>query len=102
MLNLEHIQANSTRELVQEKVKTKQSESYCIVLYNDDHNSFQHVIQCLMEVCEHSAEQAEQCAILIHYKGKTDVKRGSYEELKTMCEAIVERGIGATVEEIKS
>jgi ATP-dependent Clp protease adaptor protein ClpS len=97
MLNLEHIQANSTRELVQEKVKTKQSESYCIVLYNDDHNSFQHVIQCLMEVCEHSAEQAEQCAWIVHYKGKYPIKSGEREDMMTRCIALLDRGLSAEV-----
>ena len=98
MLNLEHIQANSTRELVQEKVKTKQSESYCIVLYNDDHNSFQHVIQCLMEVCEHSAEQAEQCAWIVHYKGKCSVKDGTWEKLEPLCSALLDRGLTAEIQ----
>ena len=60
-----------------------------------------HVIKTLMEVCKHEREQAEQCAMFIHYKGKYGVKHGSYEELKPMCEAITDRGIGATVEELK-
>jgi ATP-dependent Clp protease adaptor protein ClpS len=53
-----------------------------------------------MEVCKHEREQAEQCAMFIHYKGKYGVKHGSYDELKPMCDAITDRGIGATVEEL--
>jgi len=84
------------------EVEVLDSARYALIVWNDDVNTFDWVIKTLIEVSKHEPEQAEQCAILIHYKGKTDVKRGSYEELKTMCEAIVERGIGATVEEIKS
>ena len=51
-----------------------------------------------MEVCGHSAEQAEQCAFIIHYKGSYAVKHGSYEDLKPQCDAITDRGIGATIE----
>ncbi len=77
------------------------SNGYMLIVWNDDVNTFDWVIKTLVEVCRHEPAQAEQCAILIHYKGKTDVKRGAYEELKTMCEAIIDRGIGATVEELK-
>ena len=77
------------------------SNGYMLIVWNDEVNTFDWVIKTLVEVCRHEPEQAEQCAILIHYKGKTDVKRGAYEELKTMCEAIIDRGIGATVEELK-
>lgn len=53
-----------------------------------------------MDICGHSAEQAEQCAFIIHYKGKYAVKNGTYEELKPKCDAITDRGIGATIEAI--
>ena len=53
-----------------------------------------------MEICKHSYEQAEQCAYIIHYKGKYSVKEGAYDELKPMCDAITDRGIGATVESV--
>ena len=65
---------------------------------NDEVNSFDWVIQTLIEVCNHSTEQAEQCAMIIHTQGKYAVKQGSYEELKPMCDAITDRGIGATIE----
>jgi ATP-dependent Clp protease adaptor protein ClpS len=53
-----------------------------------------------MEICKHTYEQAEQCAYIIHFKGKYAVKHGSYEDLKPMCDAITERGIGATLETV--
>ncbi|MBM3443951.1 MAG: ATP-dependent Clp protease adaptor ClpS [Bacteroidetes bacterium] len=82
------------------EVEVLDSSRYALIVWNDDVNTFDWVIKTLIEVCRHEPEQAEQCAILIHFTGKTDVKRGSFEALKTMCEAIIDRGIGATVEEI--
>ncbi|MEY3350728.1 MAG: hypothetical protein RIQ50_839 [Bacteroidota bacterium] len=82
------------------EVEVLDSSRYALIVWNDDVNTFEWVIKTLIEVCKHEPEQAEQCAILIHFTGKTDVKRGSFEELKTMCEAIIDRGIGATVEEL--
>jgi ATP-dependent Clp protease adaptor protein ClpS len=61
-------------------------------------NTFEWVIETLMEVCAHEQEQAEQCAWLIHNRGKYAVKNGSYEQLKPMCDAITDRGIGATID----
>ena len=75
------------------------TESYCnLIVWNDDVNTFDWVIETLVEVCGHSAEQAEQCAIFIDAKGKYAVKEGSYEILKPQCDAITERRIGATIE----
>lgn len=71
-----------------------------LIVWNDEVNTFEFVIETLMDVCGHSPEQAEQCTILIHFKGKCSVKNGSYDELKPLCDAITERGIGATVEEL--
>ena len=68
-----------------------------LVVFNDDINTFQHVIETLIKVCKHTPEQAEQCTLLIHYKGKCAVKKGSYEELKPMREAITEVGIDAKI-----
>jgi ATP-dependent Clp protease adaptor protein ClpS len=75
-------------------------EQYSIVVWNDEVNTFEWVIETLMEVCGHSQEQAEQCAYLIHYKGKYAVKKGDFETLRPMCEAIIDRGINATIEEV--
>lgn len=81
-------------------VATMHEEPCCLIVWNDEVNTFEWVIQTLIEVCSHSQEQAEQCAYIIHFQGKYAVKEGSYEELKPMCDAITERGIGATVEVI--
>lgn len=72
-------------------------EASDLVVYNDEVNTFDHVINILMKVCEHAREQAEQCTLIIHYKGKCTVKKGSFEELKPMCEAILDAGIQATI-----
>ena len=68
-----------------------------LIVYHDDVNPFDHVIQTLIRVCKHSPEQAEQCTLIVHYKGKCSVKRGSFEQLKPMREAICEVGIDARV-----
>ncbi len=78
-----------------------QIEDPChLVVWNDEVNTFEWVIETLMDVCGHSFEQAEQCSYLIHFKGKYSVKNGSYDDLKPQCDAITERGINATVEVI--
>lgn len=71
-----------------------------LIVWNDEVNTFEWVIETLMEVCKHSHEQAEQCSYIIHFRGKYAVKQGDYEELKPMCDAITERGIGATIEKV--
>lgn len=68
-----------------------------LVVYNDEVNTFDHVTNVLMNVCKHTREQAEQCTLIIHYKGKCAVKKGSFEELKPMCEAILDAGIQANI-----
>lgn len=79
-------------------VLTSIEEPHSLVVWNDDFNTFEWVIATLIEVCGHTPEQAEQCSYLIHFKGKCTVKKGTYEELKPQCDAITDRGIGATVE----
>lgn len=69
-----------------------------LIVYNDDFNTFDHVIDSLIKVCKHDPIQAEQCTFLIHYKGKCLVKKGSYEALEPMCTALLERGITAEIE----
>ena len=68
-----------------------------IVVFNDDVNTFDHVIESFVEVLSHSPEQAEQCAWIIHTKGKCKVKQGDYELLVPLCSAILERGISAEI-----
>jgi ATP-dependent Clp protease adaptor protein ClpS len=69
-----------------------------LVLHNDEVNTFDFVIESLIEVCEHTTEQAEQCTYLVHYKGKCDVKSGSFDFLRPMRSALVDRGLKATIE----
>lgn len=78
---------------------TEEATGWSLIVWNDDVNTFDWVIETLVKVCNHEATQAEQCAIIIHFKGKCAVKNGGYDELKAMCDAITEREIGATVEE---
>jgi ATP-dependent Clp protease adaptor protein ClpS len=87
----------STKEKVKEEVEIDELLGYNneIVLYNDDVNTFDHVIDTLIRVCNHSSEQAEQCAILVHYKGKCTVKTGSFSELKPQCLQLLESGLSA-------
>lgn len=73
------------------------TEVYDLVIFNDDVNTFEHVIQTLIKVCHHTPEQAEQCTIIIHYRGKCAVRTGTFTELRPMCEAICEVGIDARI-----
>ena len=75
---------------------------FSLIIWNDEKNTFEWVIDTLVEVCKHSQEQAEQCAYIIHFQGKYAVKSGDYDTLKPMCNSITERGINATIEEIAS
>jgi ATP-dependent Clp protease adaptor protein ClpS len=77
---------------------TIEQHSFSLVVWNDEVNTFDWVIETLKEICQHSQEQAEQCALLIHHRGKYAVKNGPYEILKPQCDAITEREIGATLE----
>ncbi|MHA7058537.1 ATP-dependent Clp protease adaptor ClpS [Aquimarina sp. M1] len=89
----------STQEKVLEEVleKTVEKGTNEIVLYNDDVNTFDHVIETLIYTCEHSPVQAEQCAMLVHYKGKCTVKTGVYEELVPRCSKLLQAGLSAEI-----
>jgi len=93
---------NGTQHQSEEDVLFATESSCQLIVWNDDVNTFQWVIETLVEVCGHSFEQAEQCSLLIHFQGKYAVKEGMFEDLRPMCEAILDRGIGATVEEVVS
>ncbi|HXC05445.1 MAG TPA: ATP-dependent Clp protease adaptor ClpS [Bacteroidia bacterium] len=80
---------------VEEEVKP----TPCIILYNDDVNTFDHVIDSLIHYCDHEPEQAEQCALIVHNNGKCAVKNGSYEELVPICSALLDQGLSAKIEE---
>ena len=68
-----------------------------IVLFNDDVNTFDHVIETLVDVCNHTFEQAEQCSILVHYKGKCTVKTGAYDDLEPRCSKLLQAGLSAEI-----
>ena len=85
-----------TEELVLTEEHVKEQNE--IILWNDDVNTFQHVIETLVELCQHTPEQAEQCAFLVHYTGKCSVKKGEYVKLRPVCEAFLDRGLSATIE----
>ena len=87
-----------TKEAPDTDVLTSVETPCQLIVWNDDVTTFDWVIETLMEICGHTLEQAEQCAMIIHTKGKYSVKEGAYELLKPMCNAITERGIGATIE----
>ena len=92
--------SNSNSTLLQPEIDSNETtlQVYRLVLHNDNHNTFEWVIETLIDVCKHSGEQAEQCAYIIHSKGKYAVKHGSFKILKPMKDAITERGINATIE----
>ncbi|MEO7801291.1 MAG: ATP-dependent Clp protease adaptor ClpS [Ginsengibacter sp.] len=86
------------QELNDIELAIAEESSYNLIVWNDEVNTFEWVIDTLILVCNHSNEQAEQSAMIIHTKGKYAVKNGSFDFLKPMCEAIIERGINATIE----
>lgn len=69
-----------------------------LILHNDDEHTFDFVIDALIDVCEHDAYQAEQCTILVHYKGKCDVKSGDFDFLRPMKDGLINRGLNATID----
>ena len=85
------------KEKKKSKSKEEESPNFELVLFNDEVNTFDWVIVSLIEVCEHSLEQAEQCAIITHNKGKCGVKSGSYEELEPKCTSLLQRGLSAEI-----
>jgi ATP-dependent Clp protease adaptor protein ClpS len=86
------------QQWVDTDVITELEKQFSLIVWNDEVNTFEWVIETLIEICNHLPEQAEQCAFLIHTKGKYAVKHGDYDDLKPMCDAITDRGIGATIE----
>lgn len=86
-----------TEELVEEDILTKEAEQNTIVLFNDDVNTFEWVIQCLMDYCGHDSVQAEQCAYIVHYTGKCGVKKGTRDILEPICSALLQKGLSAEI-----
>lgn len=91
-------EATDIRSREAEDILTDTIDPFQIIVWNDDVNTFDWVIETLMDVCGHSYEQAEQCAYIIHYTGKYAVKNGAYDDLRPKCDAILDRGINATLE----
>ena len=83
-----------SEELLLEEEVIKQNE---IVLFNDDVNTFDHVINTLIDVCDHTPEQAEQCSLIVHYNGKCTVKTGEYDDLKPRCSRLLQAGLSAEI-----
>lgn len=81
-----------------QKSETGTGKNRNLILYNDDANTFDYVINCLIEVCEHDIVQAEQCAFITHYKGKCDIKKGEYKSLQPLKEDLVEKGLRVTID----
>jgi len=93
--------------MTKEKLKDKNAESLnesigknrMLILHNDEVNTFDFVIESLVDVCEHDEIQAEQCAMITHYKGKCDVKKGAFDLLKPMKDKLISVGLSATIED---
>lgn len=79
------------------EVEEKVEENKDLILFNDDHNTFDFVIDALVEVCGHDLLQAEQCTYLVHYKGRCAVKKGSYSDLEPLCTALHDRDLTAEI-----
>ena len=95
---IEFIVMGSKEKVLEEiLIDSDSSHENEIILYNDDVNTFDHVIDTLMKVCDHTLEQAKQCSIIVHYKGKCSVKTGSYSDLKPRCTKLLEAGLSAEI-----
>ena len=90
-----------TKEIYKEKIKKDtiqdQDNEHFLVLINDDYHSFDYVIDALVDVCNHTQQQATQCTMITHYKGKCDIKKGNYKELRSMRKALIERELKALI-----
>lgn len=90
----------STIEKTQEVAEVEELlvDQFDLILYNDDVNTFDHVINQLVKYCDHNLIQAEQCAYIVHYNGKCQVKHGQFDTLRPICEALLEKGLTAKIE----
>lgn len=83
---------------LRDEIKENQADRYVLILHNDEVNLFEHVMESLIDVCQHSSEQAEQCTLLAHLRGRCDIKHGEFMTLDSMRDALALRGISATIE----
>lgn len=86
------------KELTQNQVVSTTEKEHQIILFNDDHNTFDWVIDSLVEICGHTQQQAEQCAWIVHFKGKYAIKTGPKGKLEPMCYALLDRGLSAEID----
>jgi ATP-dependent Clp protease adaptor protein ClpS len=86
-----------TEELLELDVLTQEEKLNNIILFNDDVNTFEWVIECLMSYCGHDSIQAEQCAHIVHFTGKCAVKKGTINKLKPICETLLQKGLSAEI-----
>ena len=99
ILGSENTDVMSSKEKLSEELLLKEQvvKQHEIILFNDDVNTFDHVIDTLIAVCDHTPEQAEQCSIIVHYNGKCAVKTGEYDELKPRCSKLLRAGLSAEI-----
>ena len=93
-LNFMGTKEKISEELLLEEETINQNE---IVLFNDEVNTFDHVIETLIAVCEHTSEQAEQCSLIVHHNGKCTVKTGEYSDLEPRCSRLLQAGLSAEI-----
>jgi ATP-dependent Clp protease adaptor protein ClpS len=87
-----------TKKIYREDNNADSANENLLILHNDDVHTFDYVINALVDICEHGYEQATQCTFLVHYKGKCDVKKGGFNKLKPMKDALIERELNATID----
>jgi len=95
---LDSFSLEEIEEVLEIEETTTDLQQAQLIVYNDDFNTFDWVIQCFMEVCQHTFEQSEQLSLIVHYKGKAIVKTGNFDKLKPMKDALVERGLSAVID----
>jgi ATP-dependent Clp protease adaptor protein ClpS len=94
-----NVRANVKTQKLTE-IQEKELDFYTLVLYNDDFNTFDHVIECLVSICKHDSIQAQQCAYLVHYTGKSDIKSGEISELETYKQALIDQRLSVVIEKV--
>ena len=92
MTSKEHLQ----KEVGEENSQQNRKDRF-LILHNDDYHTFDYVIDALIKICEHDEQQAEQCTLLIHYKGKCDVKKGNFTTLKPLKDKLTAIGLNVTI-----
>ncbi len=90
--------SKETKQSPAENAKKNISNEYSLILHNDDVHTFDYVIEALIDVCGHEYEQAAQCTLIVHHKGKCDIKKGSFGKLKSMKDALINRELSATID----